>query len=176
MPRRRPHPPTAPGRPAFTTTELLVVVAVLGIASALVLPTFRDHDTLQLRRAAALLAADLDAARAGSLTHADDPRLVVFDADDHAYHVAAASDPATPVTNPFDRRPYRVAFGTGRAAALGLVTLDAWSLNGDDAVGFGVYGQLDQTTPATVTLRAGDTRLTLTLDPDTGEASIGDFH
>ncbi|MEM9882994.1 MAG: type II secretion system protein [Planctomycetota bacterium] len=171
-----PTPPLPTRRRAFTLTELLVIVAVLGIASALVLPRLGDQDVMQLRRAATLLAADLDAAKAGSLTHADDPRLVVFDADANAYHVAAASDPATPVTNPFDRRPYRVVFGSGRAAALGVVSLDAWSLNGDDAVGFGVYGQLDQATPATVTLRAGDTRLTLTLDPDTGEASIGDLH
>ncbi len=153
--------------------EIMVVVTVLSIASALVLPMFRDQGATQLRSAAKLLAADLDAAKVESLTHGDDPRVVVFNTTTHTYHLAAASDPTTPITNPFDRKPYAVTFGTGRAAALGMVDIQSVSLDGDDELGFGLYGQLDQTTPATITLAADDATLTLTLDPDTGETTIG---
>ena len=34
------------------------------------------------------------------VAHGDDPRLVVFDNPNDTYHIAAASDPATPITNP----------------------------------------------------------------------------
>lgn len=160
-------------RPAFTLMEAMVVVLVIGIGSAMVLPMFRDQGAAQLRAAAQLLAADLDAAKIESLTHTDDPRVVIFDLVNHTYHVAASSDPATPITNPFDKKPYRVAFGAGRASALGLVTISAADLDGDDQLGFGIYGQLDQAAAATVTLAADGHTLTLTIDPATGEATIG---
>lgn len=59
------------------------------------------------------------------------------------------------------------------AATLPLVKIAAYSLGGDDQLGFGSVGQLDQTTPATLTLSAGNRSLTITLDPLTGEASVG---
>ncbi|MEM9914827.1 MAG: hypothetical protein AAF911_07700 [Planctomycetota bacterium] len=169
MSRSAPNPSTR----GFTITEILVMVAVLSIASALAVPMFRDQGPTQLRSAAKLLAADLDAAKVESLTHGDDPRLVVFDTTNHTYHLAATSDPATPITNPVDRQPYLVDFGLGRAAALGMVEIQSVDLDGDDELGFGLYGQLDQTTAATITLAAGDATVTLTLDPATGEATIG---
>lgn len=162
-----------PRNAGFTITEVIVMVAVLSIASAMVVPAFRDQNTTQLRSAAKLLAADLDAAKVESLTHGDDPRLVVFDTTNHTYHIAAASDPATPITNPVGRQPYLVDFGVGRAAALGMVEIDRVDLDGDDELGFGLYGQLDQTAPATITLSARDATITLTIDPATGEATIG---
>ena len=66
-----------------------------------------------------------------------------------------------------------MAFGLGRAAALGMVESQSVDLDGDDELGFGLYGQLDQTTAATITLAAGDATVTLTLDPATGEVTIG---
>ncbi|MEO1237544.1 MAG: prepilin-type N-terminal cleavage/methylation domain-containing protein [Planctomycetota bacterium] len=165
---------TARSRSAgFSMVEVIVVVAVLAVIAALVVPNFRGQDTTKLRSAARLLAADLDTAKAESITHADDLRLVVFDTTDHTYHVAAASDTATPITNPFDGRPYLVDFGTGRASALSGVTIQSVDLDGDDELGFGLYGELDQTAAATVTLAAGGRTVTLTVDPATGEAAIG---
>ncbi|MEM9418108.1 MAG: prepilin-type N-terminal cleavage/methylation domain-containing protein [Planctomycetota bacterium] len=167
--------PTSRQQAGYTIAEMLVVVAVLSIISALAVPMFRGQDATQLREAAKLLAADLDAAKVESMTHADDLRLVLFDTTNHTYHIAAASDPNTPITNPMGRQPYLVDFGQGRAAALSLVQIHSVDLDGDDELGFGLYGQLDQATPATITLAANDARLTLTLDPATGEATIGEI-
>lgn len=166
-----------PAKPAagFTIVEMIVVMLVLAIGSALAVPMFTGSEVTQLRSAAQLLAADLDAAQAESLTHADDPRVVVFDTTNHAYHLAASSTAATPITNLYDKKPYRVEFGKGRASALPDVTIDGFDLDGDDQLGFGIYGQLDQTAAATVTLGAGGATVTLTLDPATGETAIGDI-
>ena len=156
---------------AFTMVEVLIVVVILGITASLAVPMFQDSATTQLREAASLVAADLDAARIDSLSHADDPRIVVFEPVARRYYVAGASDPATPVDNPFDHLPYRVTFGKGRATVLGQVGIGSVTVVGDDnTVAFGVYGQLDQATPAVIELTADGNRVTLTLDPATGRS------
>ncbi|MEM7625280.1 MAG: prepilin-type N-terminal cleavage/methylation domain-containing protein [Planctomycetota bacterium] len=169
-------PAFPPPRPAgFTLVELTVVLLVLAIGSAMVVPLFNGNEVTQLRTAAQLLAADLDAAKAESLTHADDPRVVVFDLTNHIYQIAPSSTPATAITNVYDKKPYIVQFGKGRASALPDVTISSVDLNGDNQLGFGIYGQLDQAVPATITLAADGATVTLTIDPATGEATIGDI-
>ncbi len=166
-------------RPAdgFTMVELVIVILTLAIAAALAVPRLGNASSTQLRSAARLVAADLDAARIESLAHGDDPRVVVFDLDANRYHLAASSAPTVPFTNPMDKKPYAVTFGSGRAAALTAVTLSAVGLgDGDDrTLGFGVYGQLDQPTDATVTLAADGATVTLTVDATTGETTVGDI-
>lgn len=153
--------------------EIVVVLLVLAISSALVVPLFKGNSATQLRTAAQLLAADLDAAKIESITHADDPRVVVFDLIEHTYQIAPSSTPASPITNPFDKKPYLVDFGVGRASALPDVTIASVDLDGDNQLGFGIYGQLDQTTDATITLAADGATVTLTVDPATGEVTVG---
>ena len=58
------------------------------------------------------------------------------------------------------------------------VTVDSYALDtasetNDNKLGFGLFGQTDQTTDATITLRAGDNVITLTVNATTGEVSIG---
>ncbi|MEL7087309.1 MAG: prepilin-type N-terminal cleavage/methylation domain-containing protein, partial [Planctomycetota bacterium] len=137
MPRHT-HPQPA----GFTMVELVIVLLVVAIGSAMAVPMFTGNTSAQLRGAAQLLAADLDAAKVESITHADDPRVVVFDLTNHTYQIAPSSSPAVAITNPFDRKPYVVDFGKGRASALPQVTLDSIDLDGDNQLGFGIYGQL----------------------------------
>ena len=153
----------------------MIVVMILGIAAALVAPVLGDTAPTRLRGAAQLLAADLAYAQIESLSHGDDPRVVVFDTTANTYHIAATSDTTTPITNPIGGAPYRVDYGAGRAAHLADVTISAVSLDGDTQLGFGIYGQTDQTTDATITLAAGSSTMTLTVDPSTGEVTIGDI-
>lgn len=162
-------------RAGFSLVELLIVVTILGIAAAMVVPSLGNTAPTRLRGAAQLLAADLAYAQIESLSHGDDPRVVVFDIDAETYHIAAVSDTATPIANPIGGTPYLVEYGTGRAAHLPDVTIDSVSLDGDTQLGFGIYGQTDQTTDATITLAAGVSRITLTVDPSTGDVTIGDI-
>ena len=161
------------GPQGFTLIELMIVVAVLAIVGALVVPMIGNNAPDKLRGAANRLVADLAFTKVESIAHGDDLRLVVFDNSNDRYHIAAASDPATPLTNPIAGQPYRVTYGQGNAATLINVTLDSYSLNGDDQLGFNLYGGLDQPTAATITLECDGLTVTVSVDPNTGEASIG---
>ncbi|MBT8485296.1 MAG: prepilin-type N-terminal cleavage/methylation domain-containing protein [Phycisphaerales bacterium] len=166
------------GRPraqGFTLVELLMVVAVLAILAGLVVPTMGAADRARLRAATRLLAADLEYAQAESMSHGGDPRLVVFDARERSYRVVAASTPDVPITHPGDGQPYETRFGVGRAADLLGVTFRRLALGGDDVLGFGAWGELDQTDAATITLALGDREVTITVTSDTGELSIGEI-
>ena len=156
----------------FTLVELLIVIMIMAIAAAVAMPMMGETDSTRLTCAARLLVADLDFAKMESITHADDPRVVVFDQGTHSYHIAASSAPSTPITNIIANQPYTVQFGTGRAAKLTGVTIQSYSLDGDNQLEFGSFGQLDQTTTATITLQAGSATITVQIDPISGEALV----
>lgn len=157
----------------FSLVEMMITVTILGIAGAMVMPMLRPNHDAKLRSAASLLAADLDACRAEAVAHGEDPRLIVFDTTAHAYHLAASSDPDTPINHPTSGGEYIVRFGTTDTTQLSGVTIQSVSVGGDDQLGFGIYGQLDQPTDATITLASGGSTITLTLDAPTGEVTIG---
>lgn len=160
----------------FTLIEVLIVTLIIAIAATLTVPMIGSTSTAKLRAAATILEADLAYAQVESMAHADDTRVLVFNSDKKTYHVAAASDTATPITNPIGNTPYTTTFGSSRAANLQGVTIDSHSLDGDNILGFGIYGQLDQTTDATITLLAEGKRIELTIDANTGEVTTSDIY
>lgn len=160
---------------AFTLIEMLIVVLVISIIGALAVARMGDTAVTQLRSAAQLLVADLGFAQVESIGHGADLRVVVFDIASNTYHIAAASDVNTPITNPVSKAPYEVTFGQGTAQSLSAVSISAVSVGGDAQLKYGVYGQLDQATAATITLITESHTVTITIHPVTGEATIGDI-
>jgi len=161
--------------------ELMLVVAVLGIIGALALPMFTGTDVTKLKAAARVLASDIDAARAESIAHGEDPRVLVLDDTHHAWHLAAASDPDTPIRHADTGRPYARTLGVGPLRQLDGVRIHAYDLDtdsqtNDHRLGFGLYGQTDQASDPTITLAAGNNTLTLTIHATTGEVTIGDIN
>lgn len=151
----------------------MTIVAVAAILGALAVPMLRPNHVEQLRAAARLLAADLDAARIGSLTRSDDPLVLVLAADGSGYHVAAQSDPTTPIAHPVSAgQTYALVFGAGEAAAYSSVSISANSVGGDDRLAFTGFGATDQGTDATITLSAGGRSITLTVNAGSGEVTI----
>ncbi len=161
---------------AFSLVELLTVIMVIAVASALAIPMISNGPANELRAAADLLEADLSFARMNSITDASNPHIVVFDSTNHRYHIALAATPTVPIANPVDNTPYTLTFGQGRSKAIPNVTIQAYSLDGDDRIQFGQYGQIDQTSDATITLSAKSKSITLTIKASTGETTIGDIN
>lgn len=158
--------------------EMLIVIAALGIIGALAAPMFSATDVTRLTSAASVLASDIDAARAESIAHSEDLRYIVFENDNLTWRLAAASDTTTPIDHPESGTPYQRTFGNSDLRQLEGVTIDNYTLDttsetNDNKLGFGIYGQTDQTSDATITLRSGDHTLTLTISAATGEVTIG---
>lgn len=158
--------------------ELMIVVAVLAIIGAMAVPMFSGTDATRLTSAASVLAADIDAARAESISHGEDTRTLVFGSDKLTWHIAAASDTNTPINQADTSQPYTRTLGSGSLKQLQGVTIDSYDLDtssetNDNKLGFGIFGQTDQTSDPTITLRSGVNILTLTINATTGEVTIG---
>ena len=162
-------------RCGYTLVEMPLVVVILAIIGVLVVPTAADDRTNQLRAAAQILVADLEFAQLRSIGKATSTTLLVFDSTTGGYRVAEASDPDTPLTDPTTHTDYVMTFGSGRLRVCPDVVVESVSVGGDDMLGFGSYGGLDQTTAATITLACDGFQLTITIQPYTGEATIGDI-
>jgi len=161
------------GGSAFTLVELIITLAILAFATALVTPMFSGLATTRLRSAARMLLADLEYAQFDAVAHPDDPRLVVLDEDGGGYCLTTLSDVDTPLTHPTNKDEYRVTFGAGPAAELTGVWISQHNLGDDRQLAYTMFGQLESTTDATITLAAGDNTLTLTIDADTGTPALG---
>ena len=159
----------------MTLVELAVVVVCMSVAAAIVLPGFNSLPTIGLRKAAESVVADLEYAQQQSMAHSDDCRAVVFDPAGNSYWIAPGSNPVAgnAIAHPVDKLPFVSEFGSGRMSHLGMVRVESCDAGGDNRIVFRSLGQLDQTTPARITLASGERRITITIDPTTGEATIG---
>lgn len=164
IPRLRP-------RSGFTLVDLLIVLVVLVIASALVLPMGSSTDSTKLTAAARMVVADLEYTQIESLSHPSDLRLVLFTST--SYALVATSNTNTPLTHPVDHQPYQTYFGYGRAKPLTGVKFSNLSLQTSNQLAFGSFGQLTQTSSAVLTLQSGSRRVDITLEAATGNATIG---
>lgn len=80
MTRRAHHPR------AFTLLELLVTIAILGIAGALVIPAMGETGILRIQGAVRSIVADLTFAQADAVAF-QERRAVVFDIDNNVYRL-----------------------------------------------------------------------------------------
>jgi prepilin-type N-terminal cleavage/methylation domain-containing protein len=157
---------------AFTLLELLIVMVILGLAATLAVPLVADQDSSGVQAAARLLTADLGYAQLEAISHADDRCRVTFDMSAGSYTLSRNSAPASPIAEPITGQPYATQFGAGRAAQAAGVAIQGYSLGGDNYISFGRYGELDQSTTATISLRRGAVTLTIQIDPTTGEVAL----
>ncbi len=167
------HRSVHPAAPGFSLIELVMVVAVVAIASALIVPRLGSDHRTRLVWAAEMLAADLQAAQSESMAHPDDPRVITMAADGTCYGIAAASDPTVPITNPLDGQPWMVHFGKDRGRHIPGVVMPTNNVGNDLVLGFGAYGEPDQDFDAVFVLGADSAIVRITVDAQTGRITIG---
>lgn len=151
---------------------MLVVLVVLAVIASAVVPMFHSSQSNRLGWAATQLQSDITFARAESFVRSEAPRVVAINAMGTGYFIATVVAPDTAVTHPTTGLPHVVTFGQGDFRGFAGVSVQSYSLAGDAVLGFGAYGQLDQSTDATVTLAIESLTTTLTIDSATGNVTV----
>jgi prepilin-type N-terminal cleavage/methylation domain-containing protein len=116
---------TARSAAAFTLIEILAVVTILGIASAIIVPQIATRDDLQAAAAARAVMADLIYAQNRAITM-QTPHYVQFVTNGYTICAKASDGTIKPIKNPVTQQDYTVTFGAGNLAdlTLGAVTFD----------------------------------------------------
>ena len=161
----------------FTLIEILVVVVIIGIASAIILPQLSSRDDLRAASAARSLMADLLYAQNRSIA-LQKMHYVQFSTTTNTYQVLDQASPANVITHPVNQSPYTVTLGTGSLANVSLVspTFDGQTTVAFDAMGVpyswsSATGAVALTT-GSVQLKSGTNTLTVQVAPYSGEITV----
>lgn len=155
------------GRNGFSLLELLTVVLILAVLSAIVVPQLGIGGDVRVSAAARLLAARLNDARQRAIATGHSYR-VCFDAATQVITIEAAAE--TPAENPVE-----ICFGSGTLAG---VEFQAPDLAGSNSFYFSPSGAptalADNQTkpfssPISINLRAGVSGVGLAVQPFTGQ-------
>ena len=152
---------------AFTLVEMLVTIAVVGVAAAMVLPMMSSNDSSRVASGAALVISDLDFAQATAINEPAETVLVRFDPRASRWWVALESTPDTPLTRTYSADPYDTTMGEGRAESAVGVTFSLTDAT-DDTIAYDAYGRLTQTANPVITLSCNGATATITIDAETG--------
>jgi prepilin-type N-terminal cleavage/methylation domain-containing protein len=157
-------------RRGMTFLELMIVVVILAITSAMVLPLFMEQESVTATATARLLWSDLEHAQALALSHPDQRIALAVDADGRGWRIVDADAPLVAIVDAFDDthagRELAVRLGEGRASISEGVTITPSgrvivfdSLGGLEIPG----GDAEE-----LTIRAGEATTLVSVDPDTG--------
>jgi prepilin-type N-terminal cleavage/methylation domain-containing protein len=163
----------------FTLVEILAVVIILGIASAMILPQLGSRDDLKAAAAARAIMADLifaqNRAIAMQRTH-----YIRFDIGTQRYTVLSEISPSdVVVTHPVSKNSFITEFGTN-VSGMRDVTLVSASFNGQLMLAFDDLGTplfyngtaLSPMTSGEIVIRSGEQQLTIGIEPFTGEIAV----
>jgi|HubBroStandDraft_6_1064221.scaffolds.fasta_scaffold604479_2 prepilin-type N-terminal cleavage/methylation domain-containing protein len=175
-----PRPSGGPRR-AFTFTEVLVVVVILGIASAIVLPQVNSHDDLNTCAAARTVMADLLYAQNRAIAM-QTMHYVTFDTTNQQYTLFSSMSPQQVLQHPINLNNYVMTFGkSGPNNISQSVALTSANFNGQTTIAFDETGvpysyNAGATTTlsgtGTIVLTCGTTSLTISIAQDTGEITV----
>ena len=121
-------------RRGFTLVEILTVVLILGIASAIIAPQIGSRGDLKARAAARVLVSDLIYAQNVAIAQ-QKWMYVKFDAANETYHVMDAAGPSGVdhvVTNPVLKEPFIVRLGPAANSRMSDVRIQSAEFNGVD--------------------------------------------
>jgi prepilin-type N-terminal cleavage/methylation domain-containing protein len=178
------------GRRGFTLVEILAVVVILGIASAIIIPQIGSRDDMRVSAAARTIIADLTYAQNQAISSGQ-MVYVRFDLANNKYSVlSAVGSPDTPMTHPVSQSPYTQQFGPA-SRGWELITIDSTNFDGIDAsyqdkstIGFDeigtpyVYSHVlngkSELGAGSIVVKCGNFTKTVTIAAATGAISVSD--
>ena len=126
------HPAARAGRRGFTLVEILAVVVIMGIESAIIIPNMGTRDDMRVTAAARVVVADLIYAQNQAISTSS-VVYVKFDVANNKYTLLTTASSGGDVTmnNPLTQQTYIQQFGTG-SQGWDTVSLQSATLNGID--------------------------------------------
>jgi len=164
----------------FTLVEILAVVVILGIASALVIPNLGAQNDQYTQAAARVVMADLIYAQNQAIV-TQTMQYVTFDTVGQAYSILTVSPSTTPLTyaqNPTSLQNFIRQFGSSATPQLQNVALSSVSFDTKTTMAFDELGApyswdpgANATTPfvaaGAVVLSSGNYSMTVSIQPYT---------
>lgn len=160
-------------RNGYTIVELLIVVVVVGIVTAVAWPDSEAGLREQARLAAQRFENDVEYAKSLSLRDPADPAAIKIEPDNNRYFISKKSAPDTPVTHPVTKKPYIVQYGPGGTPGFDQVKITGAELGGDAVVVLESAGNLDQTTPAVLQVSAAGAEAEVVVSPAGSSTKTG---
>ena len=146
-------------RAAFSLLELIIVITIIGVVTAIAMPRYAGAMTnYRAETAARRIVTDLARARAEARQHSISV-TVTFNTTDHtcAVHVTGEPSPTKDQLTYLADDPYNVKISSA-------------TFGGDAVIIFDGYGQPDS--GGTITVVVGSTAKTVVLDADSGKATV----
>jgi prepilin-type N-terminal cleavage/methylation domain-containing protein len=162
---------------AFTMIELMVVLVILAIAAATVVPMMSSAASMQIRTAASMIATDLEYAKSMAISRGQ-WFSVWFDTTNESYQI---EDQDGVILHPVKKGfPYVIDFqNDSRLNKVNIVSADfdpgsnqtiSFDYLGSPHSGDGAANPLNS---GVISLQAGGSTRTVTVEPVTGYISIG---
>jgi Tfp pilus assembly protein FimT len=156
--------------------EILLVVLIIAIAAMIAVPTMGSMDSVQIRSAANMIAADLEYAKSMAISRQEN-YSVVFPANSY-YEVHDHN--GVMITHPETKLDYKVDFSSD--SRLNKVVIESADFDADPSktITFDYLGSphsgsgtsLSDLNSGTISIRAGDFTMTIRVEPVTGFISI----
>ena len=168
-------------RTGYTLIELLLVVAVLGLASAILIPSLRDGDSLATQGAVRRIIGDLHFAQSDALAHQETRRVQFFD-DGRGYVITRSPyDPDVDyISDPLARagtdKAYVVDFTEDERFA--GVTISAVDIDDGarfitfDELGGSITGGNNPGIGGSITVTSNNAGYRIDIDPFTGKLTV----
>ena len=162
----------------FTMIEIIIVAVIITIAAMVAIPLMTSAASMQIRSAANMIAADLEYAKSMAISR-QKMYAVVFDKSTESYQI---EDPNGVIEHPVKKGfKYIVNFsGDSRLSKVDIVDV-VFDPDSSNAITFDYLGSpysgAGTTNPLNkgeISLQAGGTATTITVEPVTGFISIED--
>jgi len=168
-------------RSGFTLVEILMVVVILGIASAIIVPQIGSQDDLRTAAAARLIIADLSYAQNRAIAQQKKHYVRFFGQQYSVCDSTALTAIDHPLKPAQSSGKYVITFGPGGTNGLEKSSIGTVDFASQTIIGFNDLGEpfaFDGVTETplmstgTIIVQSGDIPLTIQIEPFTGEASV----
>ena len=162
---------TSCGR-GFTIIEILIVVVIIAIAAMMAVPMIGSADSMQVRSAADVIAADLEYARSMAISRQRE-YTVVFNASNESYQLEDSSVSGEAIEHPV-RKGFKYIIDFGSSSQLNRIDIVDAAFGGTLRISFSSAGAPVPSSGGVVSLRAGETTATISVEPVTGFIMISE--